>query len=313
MPQPCTFPAVANRHDPSHGKVHSMAEQQHPLQHAGPVGPASIGAGAGSSHKRGYQACIPCRKRKVRCDLGPVDDPHDPPCVRCRRESKECFFSATRRKRKTDGEEEDAADDDRDIAAHLARRKSARRQGSYEDSYANSQHSRRSIESGSLPPQSPLDPYSQLQNGPYAQSRPYAQSPGNLKMEVSQDQEVTNEAAAALFQSPINTPGDALHLLLKASGQSEELENNEASSQSRAVRQAVPRQGSMGKSPTSGMTLSAVQHVGQTRNSANLDPAIVGYDHGSPTPSREMLSIWTRLRFVRAGWFTAREAMAYID
>ncbi len=53
-------------------------------------------------HKRVYQACIPCRRRKVRCDLGSVDNPHDPPCVRCRRESKECYFSATRRKRKTD-------------------------------------------------------------------------------------------------------------------------------------------------------------------------------------------------------------------
>lgn len=51
-------------------------------------------------HTRTYQACIPCRRRKVRCDLGPVDNPHDPPCVRCRREAKECFFSATRRKRK---------------------------------------------------------------------------------------------------------------------------------------------------------------------------------------------------------------------
>ncbi|KAK4106296.1 hypothetical protein N658DRAFT_413317, partial [Parathielavia hyrcaniae] len=53
-------------------------------------------------HKRVYQACIPCRRRKVRCDLGSVDDPHEPPCVRCRRESKECYFSATRRKRKAD-------------------------------------------------------------------------------------------------------------------------------------------------------------------------------------------------------------------
>lgn len=58
-------------------------------------------------HKRVYQACIPCRRRKVRCDLGSVDNPHDPPCVRCRRESKECFFSATRRKRKT---EDDGSD-----------------------------------------------------------------------------------------------------------------------------------------------------------------------------------------------------------
>lgn len=58
--------------------------------------------GATVQHKRVYQACIPCRRRKVRCDLGSVDNPHDPPCVRCRRESKECYFSATRRKRKTE-------------------------------------------------------------------------------------------------------------------------------------------------------------------------------------------------------------------
>lgn len=61
--------------------------------------------GQSQQHKRVYQACIPCRRRKVRCDLGSVDNPGDPPCVRCRRESKECYFSATRRKRKLDGTE----------------------------------------------------------------------------------------------------------------------------------------------------------------------------------------------------------------
>lgn len=47
-------------------------------------------------------ACIPCRNRKVRCDLGPLDNPHLPPCVRCKRESKDCYFSNTRRKKKGD-------------------------------------------------------------------------------------------------------------------------------------------------------------------------------------------------------------------
>lgn len=61
-------------------------------------------------HKRVYQACIPCRRRKVKCDLGSVDNPGDPPCVRCRRESKECFFSATRRKRKLDENGEGSMD-----------------------------------------------------------------------------------------------------------------------------------------------------------------------------------------------------------
>jgi hypothetical protein len=69
-------------------------------------------AAALAQHKRVYQACIPCRRRKVRCDLGSVDDPHDPPCVRCRRESKECYFSATRRKRKVDDDSLDDPDHD---------------------------------------------------------------------------------------------------------------------------------------------------------------------------------------------------------
>lgn len=63
-------------------------------------------------HKRVYQACIPCRRRKVRCDLGSVDNPNDPPCVRCRRESKECYFSATRRKRKHDDDTTESLLDD---------------------------------------------------------------------------------------------------------------------------------------------------------------------------------------------------------
>ena len=77
--------------------------------HGSPSGQqAQAAAAAGQpAHKRVYQACIPCRRRKVKCDLGSVDNPGDPPCVRCRRESKECFFSATRRKRKAeDGKEE---------------------------------------------------------------------------------------------------------------------------------------------------------------------------------------------------------------
>ncbi|CEJ58767.1 Putative C6 transcription factor [Penicillium brasilianum] len=70
-------------------------------------------------HRRGYQACDPCRKRKVKCDLGSVDNPRPPPCVRCRRESKRCEFSATRRKRKAS----EAAEDDAEAAEVLRRDK----------------------------------------------------------------------------------------------------------------------------------------------------------------------------------------------
>jgi Fungal Zn(2)-Cys(6) binuclear cluster domain len=56
---------------------------------------------AASKHAfvRSYQACVPCRKRKVKCDLGDPGNPSEPPCRRCRREHKECFFQDLRTKK----------------------------------------------------------------------------------------------------------------------------------------------------------------------------------------------------------------------
>lgn len=34
----------------------------------------------------------------MRCNLGSVDNPSDPPCARCRRESKHCYFNVTRKR-----------------------------------------------------------------------------------------------------------------------------------------------------------------------------------------------------------------------
>lgn len=43
--------------------------------------------------KRNYKACLNCRIRKIKCDLGPEDNPHPPPCERCKRQHKECLFT----------------------------------------------------------------------------------------------------------------------------------------------------------------------------------------------------------------------------
>jgi hypothetical protein len=47
------------------------------------------------------QACEPCREKKVRCELGSADCPNKPPCARCQREGKHCFFAASRIRKNT--------------------------------------------------------------------------------------------------------------------------------------------------------------------------------------------------------------------
>ena len=123
---------------------------------------------------------------------------------------------------------------------------------------------------------------------------------------------MTNETAAALFQSPINTPGDALHLLLKASGQSESLQRRDSSSQtsqqlSQSNQDNVPSTDSHGFTKP-GLPLSVLVQ------NETIDPVIAGLRSSQYTPQYlKALKSWSRLRFVRAGWFTASEAISYID
>jgi hypothetical protein len=62
--------------------------------------------------------------------MGPVDNPHGPPCARCRRENRECMFAPTRRKkRKTkdgdaDGEEDIADGEEMTLNGNAVKRRS---------------------------------------------------------------------------------------------------------------------------------------------------------------------------------------------
>lgn len=131
--------------------------------------------------------------------------------------------------------------------------------------------------------------------------------------EPCQDQEVTNETAAALFQTPINTPGDALHLLLEASGRSEDfqLQNNAQSTLGQSPRDRKP----MISGNLNFVRPEPIEPPVDQGHIANLDPAIASdvLNNTSSDSSREALRIWSRLRFVRAGWLTAKEAMSYVN
>ncbi|KAH8830085.1 hypothetical protein DL96DRAFT_915862 [Flagelloscypha sp. PMI_526] len=54
-------------------------------------------SGKKTGSKRAFRACLHCRFRKAKCDLGHVDNPKEPPCARCKREGQQCVFAPSRR------------------------------------------------------------------------------------------------------------------------------------------------------------------------------------------------------------------------
>ncbi|KAL7947113.1 hypothetical protein V8C42DRAFT_352495 [Trichoderma barbatum] len=50
-----------------------------------------------STGKRSYRACIRCRRRKTRCDLGGIGEPRKIPCVSCFESDSECVLAESRR------------------------------------------------------------------------------------------------------------------------------------------------------------------------------------------------------------------------
>ncbi|OTA61953.1 hypothetical protein K449DRAFT_395325 [Hypoxylon sp. EC38] len=309
----------------SHSHSHSQSQQQPQSQPP--------------QHKRVYQACIPCRRRKVRCDLGSVDDPHDPPCVRCRRESKECFFSATRRKRKTD--DDDDQEDDYTV-------RNARKRPHSED----------------IPPFVDRKSYSSVPltpGGSTGRTQPLRR-PNADREDVGKDgrgpsygdagedsnAQLENLEAQSVMRKEVYGPHDALDLLYKAatdrsvgpSRLSSMISNERAADYAPSPHELNRRH----ESVTSAVHPSPVSVPGRktprdhnsnlngrptgrtTSKSADLiDPLLQSSaknDEAAEMERRlnvegepgytEALEAWSRFRFVRAGWFTKEEAIKYI-
>ena len=228
------------------------------------------------------------------------------------RESKECYFSATRRKR---GPEEGAQVISRGDVHDNFNVRSVRRRTSYEpnrplgdDSLLQSYD-----DAGQgTPPMMPPGRYS-LSNRAAQQLETPAVEGTISNGGSSPDDQVTNEAAAALFQSPVNQPKDALHLLLEASGRSEDLNRQRIAAEASAIQHSVGSRMAM-------MASGSHQRIGsgaQGMTNPNIDPSLadqqnVQDDILSPQ-SRNALNIWSRFRYVLAGWFSAKEALLYVD
>ncbi|CAN8097216.1 unnamed protein product [Discula destructiva] len=304
----------------------------------------STGSSSGPNppqHKRVYQACIPCRRRKVRCDLGSVDNPHDPPCVRCRRESKECYFSATRRKRKNEDEEaEEAAAAARDEDAYIIRNGRKRPHMSDASPPPPPAVLDRRIYSdqpltpgGSLGRHQPLrrpasgdhmrrDSRSSVTGGD-GSGRGHSASASTFAGGGGGGDEpntpLENYEARTALRKGVYGPHDALDLLYKAAT---DKTHEHARTHGSSPQLGMPTPSTSLPGPgTDGMMYAqhAATHLQRgTMHEAPIDPQLVGGKPESratePPPAHaDALSAWTRFRFVRAGWFTAQEAIDYVD
>ncbi|KAI1880258.1 hypothetical protein JX265_001879 [Neoarthrinium moseri] len=273
-----------------------------------------------AQHKRVYQACIPCRRRKVRCDLGSVDNPSDPPCVRCRRESKQCFFSATRRKRKHDEED----DEEDDYVTRNGRR-------------------RHTSDNASPPPVYHRNSYSTVPLTPGAtggkqqpRRRPDNErhdSRGTIFSDFGEDSsaQLENLEAQAVMRKEVYGPHDALDLLYKAA-----TDNSHAQSLVRPPESSAPAtepaQSHLSSNRPSRDSATNGRHSSArvpSRSADPIDPRLLPSPNTHPREAEQdeiekrldvrhepgyenALKAWGRFRFVRAGWFTREEAVKYI-
>ena len=319
------------------------------VPHPAYPGSGSTGAGAGSQagapgqpqHKRVYQACIPCRRRKVRCDLGSVDNPHDPPCVRCRRESKECYFSATRRKRKLEDGSVDSIEDMEN------------------DDYIQ-RNGRKQIRTSTSPARSSIDHrmYSEVPltpGGSRGRTQPLRR-PGDPPEGSTSDRgggefgigepntPLENFEAKTVMRREVYGPQDALDLLYKAatekssdydflpvpftrSGASTEglssslhKQNDILTPAGRSTQSKVGhgRPHAEPPKPSHNRDRPPAYHSRQASRQGGpadqpIDPALTKRDPSSEPGYHEALKAWSRFRFVRAGWFTPQEAMDYLE
>ncbi|KAL4949278.1 hypothetical protein BDW69DRAFT_188468 [Aspergillus filifer] len=237
-------------------------------------------------YQRTYKACIPCRQRKAKCDLGELSDgsPAGPPCAKCRREQRQCVFSETRawerrKKRESASEEVDAS------STPSTRRKLS--------NTTRSTGQERVIE----------QPHSALAND----TEGYPENDSTLRRQNTTGgrhsrQESASTLDNSMMRTVVSSGNDALNILFQAAAHSQEadLAEQEVNAGDTQIRTTY---GTNNETPFSRM-YSAVSSGMVTKEHRPVEI--------SQAPS-EVLGIWEACRFVMMGWFTSREAVTLID
>lgn len=147
------------------------------------------------------------------------------------------------------------------------------------------------------------------------------------------NQPMMNRTAVELLSPAISNSHDALHLLSEAAGRTEDLNRQSLENRYAATRQSASSFPSpissmaQAGTPRSGDGSFSRQHRPSTVQNGNLysDSGLVPEEshhdardrpsstgHALDSGYQDAVKAWSRLRFVRAGWLSVEESMAYV-
>ncbi|KAJ5513339.1 Peptidase T2 asparaginase 2 [Penicillium fimorum] len=262
-------------------------------------------------YQRTYKACIPCRQRKAKCDLGTGPDglPIGPPCARCRRELRECVFPEKRawersRKRARSPESYEA-----DVSPRHARQPTTTSPASSVLAQGQPPNPHTSGVANSSP-ETNFHQEPSFQSGwPYPRDQTRSHR-GSLDHRPPQTDQSPSHAyennrhranstfASSMMRTVVASGNDALNILFEAATAQEDI-NPDTSSESLA---GPPSAGPSTQDRAPKNYDTTFETVARVIHPVKLSDA-----------TQDTLDVWEACRFVKMGWFTAREAVTFID
>lgn len=231
--------------------------------------------GAPAPQKRAYKACESCRKNKAKCVMSSQGED----CVKCRREGRECVFplhrSSKRRRLSSVGEVAGVGDRDSPRSQYTTLLQSENGTTHTTDPGLSRQITNVNQNNSSQHPQAETS-HGQVED----------------RASLGNESSFTGDLGAEVVQTVVTSSRDAIGLLFKAAardstdGQDADDDDNE---------------GVVGDE-TRGVGGILSPYATPDQNSSR-----------SRSISPELLALWNKHRFVRQGWFTAYEAIAFVQ
>ncbi|KAF2193127.1 hypothetical protein K469DRAFT_619721 [Zopfia rhizophila CBS 207.26] len=230
--------------------------------------------------QRAYKACIACRKRKSRCELSAEDYSAGRPCARCRRELKDCIFTAARR----------APRERRNSFAHTNRDETSSNGGRHSADFQQSPRPPEELDS--------VSPSRQPQSIALGGNIQSDASP--LGQQAASNLPQINGLAAPVMRTVVSSGNDALNVLFEAAHQQSDVREHQGGRSDASRTSRAPTLDNAQGTPRSMLSVNALSasssSVSRIANAASA-----------------ALEVWSVCRFVKMGWFTPEEAVLLVE